>query len=86
MDRRAAGKFQLPWCKRPPRRLDIGGAVPEYPNTVQDHFRRIYFKVIDLLIATIQKRFQQKGYQMLQKLETILTQKNFRERDRTGVR
>ena len=29
---------QLPCRKRPARRLGSGGAVPEYPSTVQDHF------------------------------------------------
>ena len=59
---------QLPRRKRPPRRYDIGEAAPEYLNTVEKLFRSIYFEVIDLLIATITDRFEQKGFQMLQKL------------------
>ena len=43
---------------------------------MQDHYRRIYFETIDLLIAAIQERFQQRGYLILQQLETILTEKN----------
>lgn len=37
----------LPRRKRAPQRLESGEAVPEYPDTEQDHYRRIYFKVID---------------------------------------
>ena len=64
---------QLPHRKRPPRRYDIGEAAPEYLNIVEELFRSIYFEVIDLLIATITGRFEQKGFQMLQRLEYVLT-------------
>ena len=43
---------------------------------MQDHYRRLYFETIDLLIAAIQERFQQRGYIILQQLETIITEKN----------
>ena len=66
---------RLPRRKRPPKRYDIGEAIPEYPSTAGDYFRSIYFEVIDLMIATIKNRFEQKGYQMLQKLELILFEK-----------
>ena len=66
----------LPRRKRVPRRFQVGEAEPEYPKTVQDHYRRIYFEVIDVLVAAICKHFDQQGFQMLQKLETLLTDKN----------
>ena len=66
----------LPRRKRPPRRFEIGEAAPEHPDTVQDHYRRIYFEVLDVLTAAIEGRFQQKGFQMLQKLEAILVEKS----------
>lgn len=66
----------LPRRKRAPQRFEVGEATPEYPDTVQDHYRRIYFEVIDFIIAATKERFQQKGFQMLQKLEVILTQKD----------
>ena len=53
-----------------------GEAEPEYSDTAQDYYRRIYFEVIDVLVASIQERFNQRGYQMLQKLETILIETN----------
>ena len=43
---------------------------------MQDHYRRIYFEVIDLLLAAIQKRFQQKGFLMLHKMEMVLIEQN----------
>ena len=49
----------LPRRKRAPRRLEVGEAAPEF------HYQRIYFEVIDFLIAAIEDRFQQKGFQML---------------------
>ena len=66
----------LPRCKRVPRRFEIGEGAPEYPDTVQNHYQRIYFEVLDVLKAAIEGRFQQKGFQMLQKLEAMLVDKN----------
>ena len=56
----------LPCCKTAPREFEVGEAAPEYPDTVQDHYRRIYFETIDLLIAAIQEQFQQRGFLILQ--------------------
>ena len=64
--------LKLPRCKRAPPRLQIGRAPPEYPSTVQDHYRRIDFEVLDLLLAAIQERLLQKVFLMLHKLEMIL--------------
>ena len=46
-------------------KIEVGEAAPEYPDAVQDHYRRIYFETTDLLIAAIQERFQQRGYLIL---------------------
>ena len=40
------------------------------------HYRKIYYEVIDLIMATIKNRFKQKGFLMLAKLEKILTAEN----------
>ena len=66
----------LPRRKRAPKRFEIGDAAPEYPDTVQDHYRRLFLEVIDVLVTAIQERFEQRGFQMLQKLETILVEKS----------
>ena len=65
----------LPRRRRAPKRFEIGESAPEYPDTAQEHYRRIYFEVIDVLVAAIQERFEQRGFCMLQKLETILIEK-----------
>ena len=67
---------ELPRRKRRPQRYEIGEAAPEYPDGVQDHYRRIYFEVLDYIIATIKERFKQKDYLMLEKLELILKTPN----------
>ena len=63
----------LPRRRKAPRRYEIGESAPEHPSSVQDHYRRIYFESIDLAVAAITARFNQKGFQMLHKLETVLT-------------
>ena len=62
----------LPRRRKAPRRLEVGEGAPEYAATVEDHYRRIYCEVIDILLAAIQERFAQKGFQVLKKLETLV--------------
>lgn len=56
-----------------PRKFVEGESVQEFPSTVQEKYKRIYFEAIDLVVYAIKQRFMQKGFQMLQKLENILT-------------
>ena len=63
----------LPRKRKVPRRFETGEAASEHPLTAKDHYRRIYFQAIDLIISTIKGRFEQKGFQMLRKLEILLT-------------
>ena len=44
--------------------------------SVHDHYRWIYFEAIDLVASAIKERFDQKGFKMLQELESILTKPN----------
>ena len=63
----------LAWHKIVPKRLEIGDAASEQQSSsVEDHYRAIYFKAIDTVIGTIKNRFDQEGFQMLQKLEAVL--------------
>ncbi len=66
----------LPRQRKVPRRYEIGESAPEYPSSVQDHYRQIYFEAIDLVSSAIKGRFDQEGFKMLQKLESILTEPN----------
>lgn len=71
----------LPRRRKAPRRFEVGESVPEHPTTTQDHCRKVYFEVIDLVMSTIKERFEQKGFQMLQKLERVLTIKQLQQVD-----
>ena len=58
--------------RKAPRRFETGNAPPEFPSTVEDHFRRIYFEALDLVLQGIRERFDQPGYQIYCKLECLL--------------
>ena len=64
----------LPRHRKVPYRYEVGEAPPEYLASGKDHYQKIYFDVIDLIIACIRDRFEQKGFQVPQKLETALTE------------
>ena len=54
-----------------PRRFETGCAAAEFPATVKDHFRRIYFEALDLLVQAIADRFDQPGYRMYSSLQVL---------------
>ena len=43
-----------------------------YPSSIEDHYRVQYFEALDILIACIKDRFNQPGYRVYSKLETLL--------------
>ena len=45
---------------------------PEYPETVDDHYRRIYFEALDLVTTTIKDRFNQADYGVYAECEELL--------------
>lgn len=61
-----------PRRRRVPARYEVGIAEPEFPETIEDHYRRIYFEVLDNVVTTIESRFEQKDYQMYANCESIL--------------
>ncbi|KAI6658762.1 hypothetical protein LOD99_15087 [Oopsacas minuta] len=63
----------LPRKRKITRRYETDGNTTEYPTSVEERYRKIYFQIIDLTMAAIKDRFDQKGFQMLQNLETALT-------------
>ena len=59
--------------KKVSKRLEVGDTASEQQfSSVEDHYRAIYFEAIDTVIGTIKNRFDQEGFQMLQKLEAVL--------------
>ena len=62
----------LPRKKKAPRRFEIGTEEGSHSATVEDHYRRGYFEVLDLAIAGISDRFNQLGYAIYNNLESLL--------------
>ena len=61
--------------RKVPRLREIGESVSEQSmSTIQDY----YFQVIDTAMGTIKDRFDQRGFLMLQKLETLLISRSAR--------
>ena len=71
----------LPRRRKVPRRFEEGDAPPEYPPTPKDMYRRIYYEALDLLVQTIQARFDQPGYNMYGCIEALLLKARFHKRD-----
>ena len=66
------GEPVLPRRRKTPRRLEVGSGEPHFPETVQDYYRAQYFEALDLLISCIKDRFDQPGYRIYSKLETLV--------------
>lgn len=62
----------LPRKRKAPSRLDDGLAPPEFPSSVEDHFRQIYFEAVDNVIGRLKDRFEQSGYVTYSHLEQLL--------------
>ena len=58
-------------CKQP-RKYDDGLSTGDFHQTPKAHYRQCYFKAIDLIINSIQDRFNQPGYRMYNSLEILL--------------
>ena len=63
---------KLPRRRRAPARLETGMAQPEFPNSIEDHYRQIYYGVLDLLTTCLEDRFDQKDYHMYVNCEQLL--------------
>ena len=50
----------------------IGTGALSYPTTPQDHYRRVYFEAIDLMVNAIDLRFNQASYRVYEKMESFL--------------
>ena len=61
-----------PRRRKPPARYAIGDAPAHFPESVEDHFRAIYFEAVDTVTGCIKQRFDQPGYKQYSILETLL--------------
>ena len=62
----------LPRKRRAPQRFEIGTIEGSHPTTFIDHYRRISYEALDLVMQGITDRFQQPGYQIYRNLEDLL--------------
>jgi len=62
----------LPRKQRAPARIEIGTGVSSYPATPKDYYKRIYFEAIDLMINSIELRFNQSSFSVYEKMESFL--------------
>ena len=65
-------KPKLPRQKRAPSKLNDTTSEHYFPNSVQNHYRAIYFEAIDTLTSSLKDRFDQTDFQMYSKLEQVL--------------
>ena len=52
---------RVPRERRVPRRKDSGSQATEHHSSVQDHFCKEYFKVIDMVLQQLRDQFHQPG-------------------------
>ena len=76
-----AKKLDLPDAEPPrkrrrPRKYEEGLAPPEFPETAEAHYHKIWAEVHDCAISVIKKRFDQPGY----KTAVALKRSSFKSR------
>ena len=62
----------LPRKRKRPSRFESGNAPPEFPESPKLHYRQLYFNSLDIVIACIKARFDQPGYSIYSKMESVL--------------
>ena len=66
----------LPRKRKPPRDHEVESGEGHQASLPVDHYRSIYFGTLDTVMASVTERFDQEGYSMYSKLESILLQKD----------
>ena len=64
---------QLPRKRRRSVNQEIGQTEGSFPDDPKSHYRRIYYEVLDLLVAGITLLFHQPGYKAYRNIQTVLT-------------
>ena len=62
----------LPRKRRVPSRFEVGQGEGYYSPTAKAHYHSYYFEALDLVIFSIQERFDQPGYVVYSNLEELL--------------
>ena len=63
---------QLPRKRKTPRRSDDGSTEGEFPDNPKMFYRQQYYEALDLIISSINDRFDQPGYRIYWQLEDLL--------------
>ena len=58
--------------KRAPGRFEVGTGTPLFPVTPEQVYRRIYFEALDLIVSSIQERFDQPSFKAYSNMESLL--------------
>ena len=56
------------WKRCTSARLEVGAGAPSYPQTAKDHFRRVYYEAVDLIVGAI----YQESFSSYAQMETLL--------------
>ena len=63
----------LPRKRKAPSRFEVGEGEKSYNDiSIKDHYRRLYFEVLDLAVTWISQWFNQPGYSVYKNLENLL--------------
>ena len=54
------------------RRYEDGASEGDFPESVEDLYRRIYFEALKLIVCGIEECFDQSGYKVYSNLEDLL--------------
>ena len=69
--------------RKTPKRFETGLGEPYFPQTVEEHYKKFYYEVLDLVVASIKKRFDQPGFGTYKNLQNLLikaaNQENFED-------
>ena len=63
---------ELPRKRKLPKRFEDGSAEPEFSSDCKQHFRQQYFEAIDLIVNSINARFDRLGYKVYKNLQDLL--------------
>ena len=63
---------EVPRNKRAPARFEVGTGTPLFPVTPEQVYRRIYFEALDLIVSSIEERFDQPSFKAYSNMESLL--------------
>ena len=71
-DKHDVGKPSLSQKRKAPHHLEVGTGEGYHSTSVQEHYRQMYFEVLDFVITGITDRVDQPGYTLYKSLEDLV--------------